>query len=66
MEVLNQNAVMNAEVITFKRMAYRVFYEVGGNLEPNITDCGKTMLLANIINKQRENLNFLGKNDVKC
>ena len=31
MDCLSSNAVMNAEVITLSRMAYRVISEVGGN-----------------------------------
>lgn len=54
---------MDAEVITFGRMAYRIINEIGGiNNEP-ISNCGKAMLLTNIIEKQKENLNFLGKTD---
>ena len=63
METLEKKAVMNAEVITFERMAYRLMNEVGGIINKPISKCGKAMLLANIIEKQKENLNFLGKTD---
>lgn len=54
---------MDAEVITFGRMAYRVINEIGGISNEPISNCGKAMLLTNIIEKQKENLNFLGKTD---
>lgn len=63
MQMCEKNAVINAEVITFERMAYRVINEIGGVANTAITNAGKAMLLANIIEKQKENLNFLGKTD---
>ena len=64
METLEKKAVMNAEVITFERMAYRIINEVSGITDSPITNCGKAMLLTNIIQKQKENLVFLGKTDI--
>lgn len=63
METCNRKAVINAEVITFERMAYRILLEIGGILNNSITNTGKAMLLTNIIEKQKDNLNFLGKTD---
>ena len=56
-----KNAVLNAEVITFKRMAYRILNEVGGIENQSISECGKAMLLSYIIEQQKQNLKFLGK-----
>ena len=57
-------AVLNAEVITFNRMAYRVLNEVLGaaNTKTNLTKCGKAMLVYSILDKQKSKLKFLGKN----
>ena len=63
MSICGKKAVINAEVITFERMAYRIILEVGGILNNSITNVGKAMLLTNIIEKQKENLTFLGKSD---
>ena len=55
METCNRKAVLKAEVITFGRIAYRIINEIGGiNNEP-ISNCGKAMILINIIEKQKEN-----------
>ena len=40
----NNKSIINAEVITFERMAYRVLNEVGG-IHNNLTKCGKSMLI---------------------
>ena len=56
-------AVLNAEIITFNRMAYRVLNEVLGtaNSKTNLTKCGKAMLVYSILDKQKSKLKFLGK-----
>ena len=60
---VKKQAVLNAEVITFNRMAYRVISEVGGVINNNLTKCGKAMLIYSILSNQKNNLKFLGKND---
>ena len=62
MDCLDSSAVMNAEVITLSRMAYRVISEVGGN-KNNLSKCGKAMLVYSILNKYKQDLKFLGKSD---
>ena len=63
MDACDKKAVINAEVITFGRMAHRILLEVGGILNNSITNTGKAMLFSNIIEKQKDNLKFLGKTD---
>lgn len=63
MKICEKKAAINAEVITFGRLAHRIITEVGGIDNNSITNSGKGMLLTNIIEKQKENLNFLGKTD---
>ena len=46
--------MVNAEVITFERMAFRVINEIGGIENNLINNVGKAMLLTNIIEKQKE------------
>lgn len=61
LETLEQNSVINAEVITFKRMAHRIFTEVGGLVETNLSKTGKAMLVSNILEKYKKDLQFLNK-----
>lgn len=63
METIKQNAVINAEVLTFERMAYRVINETGGAIQINLSKCGKAMLLYDVLNKYKKELTFLGKSN---
>ena len=54
-------AAINAEVLTFSRMAHRVINEIGNRLN-NIEAFGRTMLIYDILDKEKNRLNFLGKN----
>ena len=63
LETLDNKAVLNAEVLTFNRMAYRVKSEVGGIANTSITNCGKAMLIYNILADKKNNLKFLGKSE---
>ena len=60
LEVLDENASINAEVISFNRMANRVFTEVGGLNDVLISKSSKAMLIYSILEKEKKNLKFLG------
>lgn len=60
---LETEAVINAEVLTFNRMAYRVMSEVGGLTKTNLSKSGKAMLIYNILSKSKNELTFLNKSD---
>ena len=62
MDVLEEGAVISAEVITLSRMAYRVVQEVGKDKE-HLSKCGKAMLIYSILSNNQKNLKFLGKTD---
>lgn len=63
LETLETGAVINAEVLTFNRMAYRVLKETGGDIHQNLSKCGKAMLIYDILTKNKKKLKFLGKSD---
>ena len=63
MEASKGKAVVNAEVITLSRMAYRVINEVGGVENNHLSKFGKAMLIFSILNKEKSKLKFLGKSD---
>lgn len=54
-------ATIKSEVLTFSRMAYRVINDNGNNLE-NIEGFGKSMLIYDILDKEKGKLKFLGNN----
>ncbi len=58
----NRKAIINAEVITFDRMAYRVLNETEG-IHSSLTKCGKSMLIYSILQKEKNSLKLLNKSD---
>ena len=63
MDIMKTTAVLNAEVLTLSRMAYRVINEIGSRTQTNLTKCGKAMLIYSILNNNKKELRFLGKTD---
>lgn len=59
--ILSTGGSLKAEVLSFRRMAYRVFGEVGGCARRHISPSGKSMLLYRIIDNMKDDLKFLGK-----
>lgn len=56
-------AIINAEVLTFKRMAHRVEQEVGKTINESLSKSGKAMLIYSILMENKKNLKFLGKSE---
>ena len=54
---------INAEVISFNRMANRVFTEVGGLNNVLISKSSKAMLIYSILKKERKNLKVLNSSN---
>ena len=63
LDIVPSGAAINAEVLTFNRMAYRVFLEVGGASKTILTDCGNSILLYDILESKKQDIKFLGKSD---
>lgn len=59
----NRKSIINAEVVTFDRLAYRVINEIGGIINTNLSKCGKAMLIYSILQNQKNNLVFLNKSN---
>ncbi len=57
------SAVINAEVLTFNRMAHRVLSDVGGACKTALSNSGKSMLIYSILSDKKNDLKFLGKSD---
>lgn len=60
LEAIGKQAVLNAEVITFNRMAERINSEVGGKTEKQITKSSKAMLVYSILKENKKDYTFLG------
>ena len=61
LDTLKSKSVMNAEVLTFKRMAYRVRSEIGGLTKTDLSSYGKAIIIYDILEKNKKELKFLGK-----
>jgi len=56
-KVLGMGGILKAEVLSFRRLAFRVFNETGGITYPHVHPAGKNMILYRILDKLRNNLN---------
>lgn len=61
-EKSKQTSLIDVEVLTLSRMAYRVASEVGGDLN-HLSKAGKDMLIFDILSNEKNNLKFLGKTE---
>ncbi len=61
LKALMQDAVINAEVISFERMAYRIIKDEIGNSKTILSNIGKTMLVYDLLEENKKDLIFLGK-----
>ncbi|WP_125151978.1 helicase-exonuclease AddAB subunit AddB [Clostridium rectalis] len=58
---VGEEAISRAEVLSFKRMAYKVFNEVGGITHKHMNDSGKSMLLYRIMEECRNEFKIYSK-----
>ena len=61
-EVINKNSLIDAEILTLSRMAYRVSNEIGG-IKNHLSKAGKDMLIFDLLSKEKNKLNFLGRSE---
>lgn len=59
-EMLGASGLNSAEVLSFKRLAYRVLSEEGGISRRKLTQTGKSMLIYSIMDKIKEDLKVFG------
>lgn len=60
-EALEERTNFKVQVLSFKRMAYKVFNEVGGITAKHMNESGKSMLLYNIIEDNKNSLKVFKK-----
>lgn len=61
-EISENKAIMNIEVQSFVRLAYRIFGETGTANLPVLDDMGKTMILHKVLLEKEKELRYFGKN----
>lgn len=57
-----RGGIMNIDVLSFSRLAYRIFAETGGNIQPVLDDTGKSLVLRKVAENCSEKLTMLGSN----
>lgn len=55
-------SIINIDVTTFLRFAYRIFDEIGKDERLILDDLGKTMVIRKIVEENKENLKIFGSN----
>ena len=63
LNAVEQNSVVNAEVLTFGRMAFRIMQDVGGATKIPLSDASTSILLYDVLDREKDKLVFLGKNN---
>ena len=57
-ELSGRSGILNVDVLSFHRLAYRVFEEVPVLRKTVLEDTGKMMLLRRVLSEQRDNLRY--------
>lgn len=52
--------ILNIDILSFERLAYRVFEETGGDNRKVLEDTGKSMVLQKMVQQHRRELAYLG------
>lgn len=56
-----RKGMMNLDVLSFNRLAWRVFEKVGGNALPVLDDLGKSLITQRVIGTEQKKLRILGR-----
>ena len=56
-----RKGILNIDVLSFNRLAYRVFEEVGGNTRPILEETGKSLVLQKVVGDRQKELKVLGR-----
>ncbi len=51
--------ILNVDVLSFERLAYRVFQEVGGNELPLLEETGKSLVVQKVVQQQKGEFRYL-------
>ncbi len=59
-ELHPQGGIINIDILSFQRLAYRIFEELGGDSRRLLEETGKSMVLQKIVQKHKKELPYLG------
>lgn len=55
-----RKGILNIDVVSFERLAYKVFEELGGENRPVLDDTGKNLIIRRVMEKKRGEIHFFG------
>ncbi len=58
----SRGGIMNIDILSFSRLAHRIFEETGGNRKPVLDDTGKNLILRKIAGTIKEQIPVIGSN----
>lgn len=58
-ELSSRHGLMNIDVLSFQRLAFRILQEVGGENRPLLEEIGKTLVLQRVVQEQWKELDVL-------
>ena len=58
---VGEKALLKAEVLSFKRMAHRIFEAYGGRVHDRMKDSGRSMLIHKILQNNEENMSYFNR-----
>lgn len=61
LEIVTEKGFLRGEVLSFKRMAHRVFEECGGRTDVRISDSGRNMLIYKILKDKTDELGYFNR-----
>ena len=57
-----RGGILNIDVVSFSRLAYRIFEETGAGKEIVLDDTGKSLVLRNVARNLKDEVPVLGSN----
>lgn len=58
---LGKGGILKTEVLSFRRLAFRIFNDVGGITRPHLHSAGKCMILYRLLDKMRDSLTVFSR-----
>jgi ATP-dependent helicase/nuclease subunit B len=57
-----RRGIMNIDIVSFQRLAFRVFSEIGGGNEQVLDDTGKNLIVRKVLESNKKELKIFGNN----
>lgn len=55
-----RKGILNIDVVSFERLAYKVFEEIGGENRPVLDDTGKNLIVRRVLESNKKQMHYFG------